>query len=537
MYKVLVVDDFYVDRHNISDIIRSFTSIDLEIVGECENGKEAIEMIGNLKPDIVISDIEMPLMNGLELAKCIRMNYPDIKIVFCSLYNEFSYVREALYLENYGYVLKPINPSELEECLKKVCGVFTNNLHTNFIANKQRCMLLESKTVMVESFLKTLVFGLNPNDSNIWDKIEYLGIDLSKGTYILSLIEIDDFNNITYNYSIEQIQIFSLRVFEKIKAIIGLDSNAVLLKVDEIRILIIFSYNDSCIIDDCSKHANIISTSIINEFNNTDISLSLAISGSIGNVCLLKELFEQCRYLLKYKYSLGKGRIISVKDIPENIECVDIDFNAIQKEIRFLLNSGDGKQINEYIQKLYCEVLANTGEAYLKNICFYIIISAQNVLSESNINFQEIFDHENIWEKLLKFETIEDAKDWIICILTLISEHISKNAGKRNMKIVEEVKLFIEKCDVKNLSLEIIADHLHYSPNYINILFKKATGETIFDYTNKFKIENAKELLKVPGLKLYEIAEKLGYSHSVYFNNVFRKYTGLSPKDYRERGL
>ena len=131
MVKILIVDDFLADRRSIRSLLTSFTRLDIEITGEAENGLQALEQIEANVPDIVISDIEMPLCDGFELARNIRIHYPDIKIIFCSIYDEFEYARQALYFGGYGYILKPIDPNELNQCIQRVTSKISDETIEN----------------------------------------------------------------------------------------------------------------------------------------------------------------------------------------------------------------------------------------------------------------------------------------------------------------------------------------------------------------------------------------------------------------------
>ena len=133
------------------------------------------------------------------------------------------------------------------------------------------------------------------------------------------------------------------------------------------------------------------------------------------------------------------------------------------------------------------------------------------------------------------FETIEDAAAWIKEIMTLSNRHLAAKFSTNNTQIVERVKKYIEHNYVKNISLDEMAVGLYYSANYINRIFKQETGETIFNYTSTYRIEKAKEMLLDPKIKLSGVSEALGYSNSAYFSFIFKKATGLTPKEYRER--
>ena len=537
MYKVLIVDDFLPDRESLKEIIDSLRDDGIEVIGECDNGLDALQFMESDVPDIVVSDIEMPLMNGLELAKNIRTCNPNIKIIFCSLYNEFEYVRKALYLESYGYILKPVNAEELRECIRKVTGQITHIQRQTNEHVRLQAILNENIPALSESFIRDLVYGINRDSGDIWEKIDFLKVNLKKGVYVLTLVEIDDYDKITSDLKIEKKQIFSFKVLGKIKELLlKANMDQVVTKLDEYHFLIIFNFPTGTLPEECCKGVCAFCSKVVLEFSSTDISVSLALSKTCDDIFELNDLFEQCKYILKYKYILGKGKVLQAEDIPAAKAYKNIDFNTLQKEIRFLLNSGSASEIESYLEKIHQGVSCNSDEYNLKNFYFYIMVCIQMVLSENNVTFEEVFNEEKlVWEKLIRFETILDVKNWLKNTFVFIREYLSKKVKHKNSIIAEEVRQYIRNNFSESLCIENIADRLFYSPNYLNYIFKLETGETINDYVIKAKVEKAKEILADPKVKLYELAESLGYKQPAYFSNVFKKITGLTPKEYRER--
>lgn len=540
MYKIMIVDDFPADRENIRNVIESYSDMDVRIVGVCSNGLQALEMIESCYPDIIISDIEMPVCDGFELARNVRIRYPSIKIIFCSMYDEFEYAKRALYFGSYGYVLKAVDREELKQCINRATGQLFDEMRyqQDRKENEQMKSMLESiKPVLSNNLLRDIIYGASTGfEEDIWERIRFLGIKLDKGVFCLVLMEIDDFEKVTEGKSAETKQVFSLRVSGKISEILSQTVGCVLTIIDNAHFVAIFNDNPNMPPEKLSKSVHESCNRVMMNFRKSDVSLTLAESDCCRNIFSIKDLYQQCLYLLKHKFTLGKGKIILPDDIPSNKAYPDIDFNTIQKEIRFLLNSGTREEIIKYIDSLLDCTPLNAGEKYLKNLCFCVVICAQAVLNENNERFKEVFNSESlIWEKLAQFETILDAGNWIKNIIGSIHEYLCNKSVNRNRLIAEEVKKYIENNYIKNTNLEKIAADLYYSPNYLNRVFKQETGETIYDFAMRYRIEKAKEMLLEPKSKFYEVSETLGYSNPAYFSYVFKKYTGFTPKYYKGR--
>ena len=456
------------------------------------------------------------------------------------MYDEFEYAKRALYFGSYGYVLKAVDREELRQCINRATGQLSDEMRyqQDRKENEQMKSMLESiKPVLSDNLLRDMIYGASTGfEEDIWERIRFLGIKLQKGVFCLALIEIDDFEKVTEGKSAETKQIFSLRVSGKISEILSQTVGCVLTVIDYAHFVVIFNDNQDMPPEKLSKLVHESCNRVMMDFKKSDVSLTLVESDCCRNIFGIKDLYQQCIYLLKHKFNLGKGKIILPDDVPSNKAYPDIDFNTIQKEIRFLLNSGARKEIIEYIDSLLECAPLNAGEKYLKNLCFCIVICVQAVLNENNESFKEVFNSESlIWDKLAEFETILDAGNWIKNIVGSIHDYLSNKSVNKNRLIAEDVKKYIENNYIKNVNLETIAFDLYYSPNYLNRVFKQETGETIYDYAMRYRIEKAKEMLLEPKSKFYEISELLGYSNPAYFGYVFKKYTGLTPKDYKGR--
>ena len=539
MVKILIVDDFPADRRSIRTLVNGFTNLDIQITGEAENGQQALEKIEENRPAIVISDILMPICDGFELARNIRIHYPDIKIIFCSLYDEFEYVRQALYFGGYGYILKPINPNELEQCIQRVTGKISDEsteLRRQKESDEIRAFFDLYQPVLADNLLKEILYGV-PQSSmpGLWKRLAWLHFNLSPGLFLVAYFEIDDFETITLSNSFEERQIFSLRISHRIQENLGIEHRPSLVRLDDAHIEVIFNLTtlDQPLL---MKTAYDACTRVLVDFLKSDVSLTISLSQTCGSIGEIANLYQQCLYQMKHKYLLGKGKIILPTDVPSTRSAPDLDFNAILQEVRFLLNSGACMEINIFVDRLFKNIPLGAGEPYLKNLCFYLVICVQTVLNENNETFNGVFNSEiQIWEKLISFEAIDDAIAWIVQIMTSSNQYLASKSSTSNGQIVERVKKYIECNYVKNMSLEEMATDLFYSANYINRIFKQVTGETIFNYASAFRIKKAKEMLLDPKIKLSGVSDAMGYSNPAYFSFIFKKATGLTPKEYRER--
>jgi two-component system, response regulator YesN len=539
LYKILIVDDLLADRVNLREIINGFTKMDIVISGEAANGLDAIEAVEICKPDIIISDIQMPIYDGFELAKNVRIKHPEVKIIFCSFYEEFEFVRKALFLGSYGYVLKPVNVEELKQCILNVISDINHELilqeqSRDYIQAQKFIQLY--KPIMADRFIYGLLLGLEDSLSDdVYDKATYLGIPFIKGLYCLLYLEVDDFDKATAGQNIEQRQILSIRIRERLNEVLAATKYPILSRINESHFVCILQSAEhnadsvSAALDECCSN-------ILVGFRKSDISITIAVSNVASDIFELKSLYEYCTYLMKYKFMLGGGKIIKGTDVPFVNSYPDIDFNSMIKDVRCLLHSSNSSDIDEYLDRIFMKLPSTLDEQYLKNMCFMLVTCAQIILNENNVVLTDVVQKDMcILDTLKSFETVLAEKSWIISLFRTINDKLTLKERTKNHQIVNQIIKYIEKNYIKNINLDIVAAGFYYSSNYLNRIFKQEMGETIFDYATKYRIEKAKELLCDYKVKLYEITDLLGYSNPAYFGSIFKKFTGLTPKEYRER--
>lgn len=532
--RIMIIDDFETDRKAIREIIGSWKDEQIEICGECRDGKEALREALRLHPDICLCDIEMPGMNGFQFAKALRMEHEKCKIIFCSMYSEFQYAKEAMYLDCYGYVLKPVDSAELRSCVEWASGSISMQSRMEKELESLKQTLEDNRPVLRDNFLRELLYGINKNKENILEKAEFFGCPFRNKALGIAVIEVDDYARMTETFSVEKRQMFSLRVRNQLeKQAAGY--HFFLVQTDDSHFAFLCT-EDAGRKEELQKEMKLLCGRFVSFFAHTDISISCAVGAVTEQPEKAAELLEQCRYILKYKFILGKSRVLTQEEVPESREPIVTNYNEIGQNVKYLLNAASQEGIRDFVTGLLQPVLSEKDREYQKNLCYFVITCIQMEVNLQNCTIAEIFgENQLLWEKLSRFETIQDIILWMQNIMWFTAQYLQKKAGTKESALVSRVKEYIDSHLQEPLTVDMVAEQMYYSGNYLNYVFKKATGNTISEYITSQRVEKAKEMLADPKLKLYEIAEALCYSHTAYFSSVFRKYTGMNPKDWRER--
>lgn len=516
MIKLLLVDDKKDEREGIKNLI-NWSSKDIQIVAEAQNGLEGLELAKELKPDIIISDIIMPLMDGIKMVENIKNILPDIRVIFISCYEEIKFAISAIQLNASAYILKPIISSELLDAINKV----VQSLGKNNDNNKEIMFLNKNINLLRKNYLETLL--AEEKDDNEEPDLDLFDINLI-GKYInIFIIEIDNYYDIVSNNSdaeiIKTLKQQSAEVLEVIKK--------------EKNRFIIFFCSSNCeeqyYLEACSKFKDSLSY--------LDFQITIGIGIFVDNLMHIASSYQSALNALKYKFYRGKNKIIfatEVQSISQESH-IEINIDYINKSLKEALLSIHNEKIDDLINQTFTSEI-NLSQNYIKSICITILNFTSLLLIEMNASMSDVFDKENIlYEKVLNFETILDIRQWLKNILYCVQDFIKNQKNSKNNRIVQEIKAFLEKNYNVHLKQEDIAQVVSLSSTYANNIFKNETGMSFLNYQIKLRMEKAKELLADPKMKIYEISEQVGYWNKPYFSVLFKQYTGLTPKEYREK--
>ena len=237
---------------------------------------------------------------------------------------------------------------------------------------------------------------------------------------------------------------------------------------------------------------------------------------------------------------LGKNSIITVDSV-ETVEDFIYKFDIEKaQQLTNLLKSVDELKLRESIEEIFKQIskYKYANVKYCLNVSLQLVLTSSRVLMELQINNEEVGSEEDkIWEELFKLETLEDMKNTVTEYLIKLCRHISLKRNKKSRNVIEQIKKIINNRYKDNIGINEIAQEVYLTTTYLCMVFKQETGETVNDYLTKVRIEKARELLKDPQNKLYDICYEIGYSEPGYFSKIFKKHTGLTPSEYRENIL
>lgn len=537
--KVFLVEDEMVIRRGIKN------SIDWEkegyiFCGEASDGELAYPMIIKEKPDILITDIRMPFMDGLELCKLVKKELPNIKILILSGYDEFDYAKEAIRLGVTEYLLKPISSGKLLEALNGVSESIRREKEDKDLVRKYMEEMRENTEHEKQKFFEQMIAG-NLSMADALETGKKYEMSLSAGMYNLLLFRftLGEENRKSgellgeAEYAIEKLTERLEYVFEFQR---GVEGWAFLLMAD----------NE----EQMSERVKELSKDLEEIMKNYS---TIAYFGGIGQpVARLRELeesFREAERALAARFTMELNRIISVDDIrmAQNVDTLDdieiTSFGEIEKTRTMLekfLNNGVEDEIDEFVDVYINEL----PEENLKSVLMrqYIIMDAYIVMMSfcekiEGIEGEMQAQSEELKNSMKTIQTLEEIKNYIRMLLKKIIGVRDTISGRRYSDIIEIAKDQIRKTYMSDeISLNTIAAEVGMSPSYFSSIFSKEMGKTFVEYLTEIRMDRAKELLMCSSMKTSEIGYEVGYKDPHYFSYIFKKTQNCTPKEFRARG-
>lgn len=517
--RLLIVDDEIQIRTGLQEGI-PWDEIGFEEVYVAQNGIEALDICSQYRPEIVITDIRIPGMSGLELGKTIKKRYEPVEVIMLSGYSEFEYAREAISIRAFQYLLKPIQINELIECVKgakkRVEEFWTES------QSKNEYHVLNRKRILQQMMMRNLV--LSKEDENLFQ--EQMKNRISKeivvGVFSVDILlerELDQFGHFLESRFYE--------ILERNRA-----QELFWERGNLFFVLDVFSEQDRRRkLDSLKKDVESLNELLKKEYQN---SFSLAVSG-IGSVKEAAILFREAETVLKKRMYLGSSGFFEKEACDQEQKMI---LNPVDtKEMQQRLESLDYSHVHIYIEKIFKELEESrvTAVDFVKAVCEQLKNILLQTMINKGIDLEGIFEYnQNLLNELPEYFTLKEYEMWIENLYQVILQGLSSLSGKRHSRVVLQAVDFISKNYAKNINLEMTAEHVNKSKNYFSYLFKKELGISFVEYLNQVRVEAAKHLLDTTDERTYEISEEVGYSDYKYFSSVFKKMTGLSPAQYKK---
>lgn len=536
MYKFFLVEDEIVIREGIKNKIH-WEEEGFIIVGDESDGELAYPMIIREQPDILITDIKMPFMDGLELSKLLKKDMPQLKIIIISGYSDFAYAQQAIDIGVSEYLLKPITASKMVAAVKNAATAIEKERREKQILEQYEQLVYQKQGEKRKDFFNALVSG-KMSLSQIIEQGKELGINMVARVFCVLLFQFKGQEDV-YEYSNDIVQCETrmtqalsrfpdIKVFER-----GMDGWAfILMGENELGINALTRELCDLLIRICEDKAHYFGgigrvVHRVRDLQQSYLDANRAFSISY---------FESSDQFLSYndvnKIKAQIGNKINVSEL--NLE--RLDRNLLEE----FLKRGNLHDVDEFVDSYF----DGFGSDAMRSTIFrnYIIMDGYSVI----IKFLKTlkYPREKIDNSLKSMNSIVDhlasLEDCCKFYKSILKEAIdlrNKNSQKRYAGLIEKAKDYMQlKFALSDLTLDQVASTVNLSPNYFSSLFNQETGMTFIEYLTDIRMEKAKDYLRCSGKKITEIGSLVGYLDSHYFSYIFKKTQNCTPSEYRLQG-
>lgn len=543
MVKVYLVEDEIIIRQSIKNSI-DWEKEGYEVVGDASDGELALPVILKEKPDILITDIRMPFMDGLELSRMVKAELPDIKIVILSGYDDFEYAKQAIKIGVAEYLLKPVSSAVLLEHLSEIAEKVRDEREDLALKKVYYQEMQENEELIKMKFLGELISG-KLSLADAMEKGKRFHMNLSGPFYRIILFKFIQEDHVQAEQSealaeaYEAVGNYVDGLKDAFRFQRGVEGWAFLLTSVEEDM----EAQTERFIEGLKE--------VIAPFE------ALTWFGGIGSeAARLRELrysFREADKAFAGRFVQEPNQIISVEQL--NYEQLDNEFDAnifgeinqFDQIITRFLSSGSREEVESFVGALFTEI----SEDHFRSLMIrqYIIMDIYATVlafckklrkdtgadGEAAGQMESLRENEEILKRaVLTAESVDDIKDYIGTLLDHVIELRNTLSGRRYSDIIRTARKRIEQDYMsEDISLNTVAAEVCMSPSYFSSVFSKEMGKTFIEYLTEVRMEKAKQYLVCSSMKTSEISYEVGYKDPHYFSYIFKKTQGCTPKEYR----
>ncbi|TLS51805.1 response regulator [Paenibacillus antri] len=537
MQRMIIVDDELSTRTGLRDYI-DWASYGIQVVGEAADGEGGLALYRELLPDIVITDIKMPKLDGIAFAKRLRESDADVKIVFVSGYDDVDYLKSAMKMDAVDYILKPIDRKELGAVFGKIAKLADSEKRQRELMRQMTAKLHQSVPLLKEKFLHRLITERELTRAELEGQIAFLELRLPlEAEYCVCVLAIDDRQFLLERMPQKEIELISFSIQNICQESIDQFTNGYVFEYRRFMFAAILGFREESEVE--ALYENLVGLKAkLDDFLTRflQISISIGVGNPVHEPGLVHRSFDQAEDALQQKLFLGKNRLIRIDQL---VSPDAFDYKDVREELdklEAILKAAEIGSIQRFLEEL-TERLSRRRNApiqYCRMIFQDIVALSSRFLAGIHAWTPEQEALEvKVRDDVARLETIAEMNAAIGSYMQAVAQCINEKKTKKSRNVIERIKSLIESRYNENLTIAQIAEEVYLTTTYVCLIFKQETGYTLNEYMTKVRMDRAIDLLKDSSIRLYDICYAIGYSEPGYFSKQFKRYTGLSPSEFR----
>ena len=538
MYKLLIADDEKQTREGLAFFFQN-NPCGFEVIGIADGGLSALSLAGENEPDLVITDIRMPDLDGFALVERLAKLSKRPSVIIMSAYDDVEYFKSAFKLNALDYILKPIDTTELMASMDKVKKRLDFENEELQKKEKIRNQMQKDMPLLRARLFADLVEGMPLNMAVFEERMSFLNINLPNNHHYCTVMVSIDNKQETYGGSNRRSEnALNYGMQNLLEELLEIYLTGYVFEYDkgDFALLLMEEGNDE--VNEVELFLKQVEA-FLDEFQNTlrkgtNIRATVGIGECVNDISGLPASFKKaCNNVCK-RLVLGNNRVIHNHEW-EFREDHSL-FEALE-EVRSLISVDNPELLRQGVEQFFHNLSVNPNLDTVYSIqCSGMLLTAV-LESCSDLNSNLKIDQKELlstYELLGKTETIPDMMQTTLNFCLKLNHIIREKVADINSDVIHRVKGIIKETYMENISIQSIAEQIYLSPNYMCAIFKQETGQTINQYITHIRIEAAKTLLEQSMVRLSDIGYFVGYSEPSYFSKIFKKYTALTPKEYRQ---
>jgi two-component system response regulator YesN len=533
MYKLLIVEDEIIEREALMEFV-DWPSLGVELAGSAESAEEALNLSLTDRFDILLTDIRLLGMSGLELARTLLRRQPRLKVIINSGYSDFEYARQAVEMRACSFITKPIDIAELKAVVARVVGELDEEREQAGSSERLRQLVQENLPLIRRHFFERLVAGSLP-DAEIVKSVGYFALDAVQGRFAVLLCELDGFDALAAGADWEGLQM----ALEAVRDAVLEGSPEGLLDfyyIDRGRFAALLGI-------DAAERKNeprfIFSAAERIRGQAAEASggsVTVGMGPAVGSIKDIRQSFRAAETALALKFAAGPGQVISHADAALcGPEPGRVDLDAIEGALALAVETANAPEAGACLERLFAAA-ARRGwdERRAAAACIRLLSRLLLLLRDLGEPDEKVFENGALWGRLLGCRSLKEMGELMHKCVSGAAGQLMERRADADRNVVRHILDYIDRNLENRITAADLADEFYYSPNYIGVVFKKDTGKTLTEHLKDVRLERARELLKNPASRIGEVAKKVGYPNVSYFCAMFKKKYGVNPGEYKE---
>jgi len=501
----------------------------IKVVGTALDGEEGLNLIRELRPDIVLTDIRMPNKHGIELLTLLQQERNPAKVIFFSGYTDFNYAQQAVRLGAFDYLTKPHSIKQIVEVVMKAKEKVLAEREEELTNSEIRQKVRESMPILRQEFFNLLLHH-PAHVANVQRRWEFLQIDLPQRDLSVLVIEIDQFVKQSQTLQIEEVELVRFSLHNILEETVATFTKGIVFRETMSRFVAICHH---VLAIDMSELAEAICTHVS---NYTKFTVSVGLGRTARDVTELQRAYGEATNALSYQFYTGGNTVLNYEDVAGKGGMLPRYSKVNEQELMMALLSGNEARAVTVLQNIFEELSSDTSmpePAYLINVYNEITSFVLRILLE-NVPYEELHSlgHASLFTGWGADVSLNVLQQQMMSICKRGCQLIHNRRHSDTERMINEAVSYIHTALHTDLTLQECARHVHLSANYFANVFKKVMGLTFVQYVTQERMEAAKRML-LEGKQVQEISIEVGYEDRRYFSQLFKKHTGLTPSEFK----